>query len=248
MPPSSTPVTRLTVVMAAYNESATIQQAIDGVLGVEIPNVELDLVIIESNSTDGTREIVRQYQSNSRVTVEFEDTPRGKGAAVRRGLAFATGDIVLIQDADLEYSFDDYGALVFPIINGDATFVLGTRHDRNRAMRHFEDAQHVSRLMNAAHGVFTWLFNFVYRTRLTDPFTMYKVVRRDSLNGLTFTSDRFDFDWELVAKLVRTGHVPVEVPVKYESRGYSAGKKVRFFRDPVTWIIALVKFRFVRIK
>ncbi len=101
--------------------------------------------------------------------------------------------------------------------------------------------------MNLGHVFFTALFNVVYGTRLRDPFTMFKVFRRDCLYGLTFESNRFDFDWELVGKLVRAGYRPLEIPVNYRSRSFSEGKKVSFFRDPLTWIRACFKYRFVRL-
>ena len=96
--------------------------------------------------------------------------------------------------------------------------------------------------------MFTWLFNVVYGVRLRDPFTMYKVFRRPCIDGVEFVSDRFDFDWELAAKLIRLGYAPLEVPVAYNARSYSSGKKVRFFRDPPTWLVACVRFRFARIR
>jgi glycosyltransferase involved in cell wall biosynthesis len=238
----------LTVVMAAFNERTTVREAMEGVLSLSIDNTDIDLIVVESNSTDGTRDIVRSFESHPQVTVILEDVPQGKGWAIRKGLESATGDIILIQDADLEYSFDDYPALLKPIVDGHTSFVLGTRHDLSKPMRTFDRARVVSRVMNLAHNIFTTLFNFVYRTKLTDPFTMYKVFKRSCIVGLNFSSKRFDFDWEIVAKLVRRGYIPVEIPVKYESRDYASGKKVRFFRDPLTWIVALVKFRLVKIE
>jgi hypothetical protein len=99
-------------------------------------------------------------------------------------------------------------------------------------------------IMNAAHWAFTWFFNVTYRTKLRDPFTMYKVFRRECIDDVEFVADRFDFDWELVAKLVRLGYEPIEIPVEYKSRSYHGGKKVRFFRDPPTWLVACIRFRF----
>jgi hypothetical protein len=101
--------------------------------------------------------------------------------------------------------------------------------------------------MNVGHVFFTGLFNVVYGTRLRDPFTMFKVFRRDCIHGLTFESNRFDFDWELVGKLVRAGYRPLEIPVNYRSRSFAEGKKVSFFRDPLTWIRACFKYRFTRL-
>jgi glycosyltransferase involved in cell wall biosynthesis len=240
-------IVRLSVVMAVFNEEATVAEAIDRVLGIDLGSSELELVIVEGNSDDRTREIVDGFGDDPRVRVIHESEPRGKGRAVRTGLEAVTGDVVLIQDGDLEYRVEDYPVLLGPIATGEASFVLGSRHADGVAMREFERARGVGRLMNFGHYIFTFLFNTVYRTRLKDPFTMYKVFRTECIEGLSFCADRFDFDWELVAKLVRRGHHPVEVPVYYESRGFESGKKVRFFRDPITWIVALVRFRFSKI-
>jgi hypothetical protein len=106
------------------------------------------------------------------------------------------------------------------------------------------EMRNVARIVNMAHWVFTWLFNVTYRTRLRDPFTMYKVFRRECIEGVEFVADRFDFDWELAGKLVRLGYRPVEIPIEYEARSFEGGKKVRFFRDPPTWIAACLRFRF----
>jgi hypothetical protein len=102
-------------------------------------------------------------------------------------------------------------------------------------------------VVNAAHWVFTFLFNVVYGCRLKDPFTMYKVFRRSCIEGMHLEANRFDFDWELVAKLIRRGYKPREIPISYESRSFESGKKVRWVRDPLTWLVALVKYRFARL-
>ena len=239
-----TPPTLLSVILPAFNEAGTVGQIVDEVLALRVPGVEIELIIVESNSTDGTREVVARYAAHPRVVLVLEDRPRGKGHAVRAGLGQVSGDVVLIQDADLEYQVAEYPLVLAPILAGEATFVLGCRHAPGKPMRHFEEARHKSLVMNTAHRAFTGMFNLVYATRLRDPFTMYKVFRTEGIVGVPFTSDRFDFDWELVAKLVRRGHQPVEVPITYESRGFESGKKVRFFRDPLTWMVALVRHRF----
>jgi glycosyltransferase involved in cell wall biosynthesis len=242
------PTALLSVVMAVYNEAHTVADAIEQVLKVDLGARGLELIIVESNSTDGSREIVSSFAHLPNVCVIFQDEPRGKGSAVRDGLAAAVGDVVLIQDADLEYSVDDYVALLEPIERGDASFVLGSRHVRGRPMRQFADSRVTSVLLNWAHWGFTALFDLTYNVRLRDPFTMYKVFRRECITGVEFSSDRFDFDWELVATLIRLGHQPIEVPVAYTSRDFKAGKKVRMVRDPVTWVVACAKFRVVPIR
>jgi len=240
--------TTLTVVMPVFNERNTFAQLFEQVYAKTIPGVDIDIVVVESNSSDGTRELVQQIEKRPRVNVIYEERPRGKGHAVRTGLGLATGDVVLIQDADLEYDVNDYDQLVEPIVRGRVAFVLGVRHGmdgKTWKMRHFTDQVLVARAMSFGHLFFTTLFNVVYGQRLRDPFTMYKVFRRDCLHRLTFESNRFDFDWELVGKLVRAGYVPIEIPVNYESRSFSKGKKVSLWRDPWTFLRACFKYRFV---
>ena len=238
----------LSVVMPVFNERATFSTIATQLLAKPLDGLDLELIIVESNSTDGTREEVARFERDPRVRVIYEDRPRGKGHAVRAGLACATGDFVLIQDADLEYDLDDYGILLEPLRTYRQAFVLGSRHGANQRgwrLRRFTEQRLVSRVMNLAHVSLTLLFNVVYGTRLRDPFTMYKVFRRECLSGLTFESNRFDFDWELLAKLVRAGYRPVEIPVRYQSRSFTEGKKIRFWRDPLTWIRACLKYRVV---
>ena len=230
--------------MPVYNEAATVAPAIDRVLALRIPDVTIELVVVESNSTDGSRELVKTYTDTPGVTVVLQRDPRGKGNAVREGFEHATGAIILIQDADLEYTVDDYPALLAPIIDSRADFTLGCRHVRGRPMRIMADTRVRATIVNAAHWVFTAMFDVTYGTRLRDPFTMYKVFRSECIDGVQFVSDRFDFDWELVAKLVRLGYRPLEIPITYNARAFEEGKKVRFFRDPPTWVWACIRFRF----
>jgi len=237
-------VKTLSVVMPAYNEAKSIRGAIERVLAKKIEGIELELIIVESNSADGTREIVHEYEGQDRVKVIWQDQPRGKGNAVRAGLENITGDYVLIQDADDEYDIEDYDALLDPLITGEAAFVLGARHGGSAwKMRQFDDQRLVGYLLNFGHWFFASLVNVVFGVKLRDPFTMYKVFRADCLRGLRFESNRFDFDFELVIKLVRRGYRPIEIPVNYRSRSFTEGKKVDAFRDPWTWLRAIVKFR-----
>lgn len=238
------------VVMPAYNEVSTVEACLEALITSLEKNTKVSgfqLIVVESNSSDGTRERLQEFSKTNKIELILQDKPRGKGFAVRKGLDRVTGDVICIFDADLEYDPEDIERLLGPILAGHSSFVLGSRH-RKGAMRVFSDKPMLGKIMNLAHWVFTELFNLVYFTKLTDPFTMYKIFRKEAIEGLIFTSNRFDFDWELVAKLKRNGARPIELPVHYESRDFEAGKKVRFFRDPATWMVALVKFRFVKIK
>ena len=238
----------LSVVVPVFNERATAKEALDAIVAKTIPGWELEIIMVESNSTDGTRDIVLGYQNHPRVKLLLQDTPRGKGNAVRAGFALATGDVLLIQDADLEYDLNDYETLLAPIAAGRQEFVLGSRHGAGGwAMRKFDDQPLHALLLNTAHWTFTLMINVSLGIWLRDPFTMYKVFRRDCLDGLTFECNRFDFDWELLIKLVRKGHRPIEIPISYKSRSFKEGKKITMIRDPLSWLWALVKYRCVRL-
>lgn len=238
-------MTKLSVIVPVYNEIATVREALAQLVAKEIAGLDLELILVESNSTDGSRAVVESYRAHPRVRVLLEEKPRGKGHAVRAGLALATGDIILIQDADLEYSLDDYEPLLAPILAGERRFVLGSRHGEGGfKIRHFDDQPFRAFVLNSAHWIFTGLINVSLGIWLRDPFTMYKVFRRECLQGLTLRCNRFDFDWELLIKLVRAGHRPIEIPVSYTSRSFAAGKKIRVFRDPLTWLWAWAKARF----
>lgn len=241
-------IKKLSVVMAAYNEEKTIRHTISQVLAKKIPHVEIELVIVESGSTDKTREFLKLYENNERVKIIYQDSPRGKGNAIRMGLENITGDFVLIQDADDEYDLEDYDALIEPLLTGEASFVLGARHGgRVWKMRQFTDQRLTGHILNFGHWFFTLLINIFFGLRLKDPFTMYKVFRADCLQNLKFECNRFDFDCELLIKLVKSGYKPIEIPVNYRSRSFKEGKKVRVFRDPLTWIHAIIKFRLQKI-
>jgi glycosyltransferase involved in cell wall biosynthesis len=239
---------RLSIIVPVYNEAATFREAFTRLIAHPLPDWEVEYIVVESNSTDGTRAIVSEYADHPGVRVIFEDRPRGKGHAVRTGLATAKGDFVAIQDADLEYDLEDYNALLDPLRHNHAAFVLGARHGgRAWKMRQFTGQPITSLLMNFGHWFFTMLINVFFGDWLRDPFTMYKIFRRDCLHGMPLECNRFDFDWELVIKLIRRGYVPVEIPVNYRSRSFKEGKKVSVIRDPLTWLSALVRFRFARL-
>jgi 2-polyprenyl-3-methyl-5-hydroxy-6-metoxy-1,4-benzoquinol methylase len=250
-PPIDRRRARVSVVMPVYNEKKTFTEVIDRLLPKQIANLDLEIVIVESNSTDGTRDDVRRLERHPRVKVLLQERARGKGNAVRAGLAEATGDFVLIQDADLEYDLDDYEMLLEPLRTFRRAFVLGIRHGRDGhtwKVRHFTDQVLLGKWMNLGHLLFTALFNIVYGQRLRDPFTMFKVFRRECISGLPLECNKFDFDWELAGKLVRCGYDPLEIPVNYESRSFAEGKKVTLVRDPITWLRACFKYRFSRLK
>jgi glycosyltransferase involved in cell wall biosynthesis/2-polyprenyl-3-methyl-5-hydroxy-6-metoxy-1,4-benzoquinol methylase len=239
----------LSVIVPAYNEVKTFGTLMEALLRKELTGLRMEIVVVESNSTDGTREAALKYKDHLKVKLILEERPLGKGCAVRTGLKAATGDYVLIQDADLEYDLEDYDALLEHLVAGRSAFVLGSRHGGRKVMkmRQFTGQRGLSLFFNFGHWFFTTLINMLFFQRLRDPFTMFKVFRRDCLSGLEFQCNRFDFDFELLIKLVRKGYRPVELPVNYRSRSYREGKKVRMFRDPLSWLGALARLRWAKI-
>ena len=235
----------LSVLVPVFNERHTVQTALDALLAKRIAGWNLEIIIVESNSTDGSRDIALGYQHRPGVTVVLEDKPQGKGHAVRAGLARATGDVVLIQDSDLEYDLADYEKLLAPLVAGTHAFVLGSRHTPGQfSIREFKGRFLQASLLNGAHWFFTAMIDVSLGLTLRDPFTMYKVFRRECISGLTFRCNRFDFDWELLIKIVRNGYRPIEIPVRYHSRSFEEGKKIRMFYDPLTWFVAWARARF----
>jgi hypothetical protein len=245
--PTTQPV--VSIVVPVYNEARTVAAVLDAVLRVSFRGAQLEVVVVESNSTDGSREIVRRYESDPRVTCVYEDRPRGKGAATRLGLERARGDVLLIQDADLEYDIEDYHSLVDPILRGHEAFMLGSRHGgRNHwKLRQFQKPM-LAGFYNLAHVLVTAYINLLFGLRLRDPQTMFKVCRRDCIEGLKFEASFFNFDYELLLKIVRKGYAPTEVPVNYRSRSHAEGKKIRMWRDAPLGLWMITTLRLTRLR
>ena len=231
------------------NERATAATLLDRVLALEIPGLSKEVIIVEGNSTDGTRELARGYAARPGVRVIYEDAPQGKGAAVRAGLAAATGGYLLVQDGDLEYDPADTVKLLGPLRDGTADVVFGSR-----ALKHLQRWQYrqFRGLWERAYGLlvnwgglfYTGLFNLLYGVRLTDGATMFKVFRARDVQALTLRSDGFDYDWEIIAKLAKQGLRFAEMPVFYKARSRAEGKKIRFWRDGWRVFAAILRYRF----
>ena len=222
----------LSVIVPVFDEAAYVRGVLDELLARRfvIPH---EVIVVESNSTDGTRELVQSYETNPGLRIIYEDRPRGKGSAVRRGLTAATGTIILIQDADFEYDIEDYDALLEPILQRRTSFVLGSRSLGldDWKVRRFARSRVKAFLMNVAQLGFARIFNFLYQQRVTDVATMFKVFRPECIQGAEFVANGFHFDIELACTIVKNGYSPMEVPVNYVARGFDEGKKVEFRRD-----------------
>jgi glycosyltransferase involved in cell wall biosynthesis len=235
LPRRSAPVLKdplLSVVMPAYNERETIEEIIRRVLAVP---VRLELIVVDDASTDGTRDILQDLARTLPITVLSQPQNRGKGAALRAGFAAVRGDIVVIQDADLEYSPEEYPSLIELICAGRADVVYGSRFiGRHRAFlfTHY-----------LGNRVLTGLTNVLYNTMLTDMETCFKAMRVDVLRSMTLRSDRFGIEPELTAKIFKRGYRVYEVPITYDGRGYEEGKKITW-KDGVAAVWTLLKYRF----
>jgi glycosyltransferase involved in cell wall biosynthesis len=238
---------KLSIIVPVYNEKATFPILIEKVLSVALPRgLEKEIVIVEGGSTDGTREEVRRFEGRPGIKIVWEEAPRGKGAAVRAGLAEITGDLVLIQDGDLEYDIADYPRLLEPLLDGTCDVMFGSRlmNFKTWQFRRFGGLDRTYGLIvNFGGALFTWLFNTLYGTKLTDGATMFKIFRAADLKGLVLKSDVFDYDWEISAKLAKKGARFSELPVAYKARSRAEGKKIRFWRDGTRVLIAILRYR-----
>ena len=238
---------KLSIIMPVYNEADYIDEIINRVSSADVGDLKKEIIIIESKSTDGTRDLIKKYENRDNYKIIYEKKPQGKGHAVRKGFKAATGDIILIQDADLEYNPNDYPKLLKPILDGKVKFVLGSRRLGNNGwlLRKFTDDPVRALVLNVGSLGFNFMFYILYGTLLTDPTTMYKVFKKECLSGIEFKSDYFDLDWEIVGKFVKKGYIPIEVPISYISRSNSEGKKLTLRRDAYKNLKALIKYRFV---
>ena len=223
---------RLSVVMPVFNEMATIDEIIPRVLAIPLP---VELIVVDDCSTDGTRQHLQELQREHGFMLLLQERNQGKGAALRRGFAAVTGNMVAIQDADLEYSPEELPDLADLIIEGRADVVYGSRFlGRHRVFlfTHY-----------LGNRVLTLLTNILYNTMLTDMETCYKVMRREVLNGLDLESNGFGIEPEITAKIFKRGYRVYEVPISYDGRTYEEGKKISW-RDGVVALWVLVKNRF----
>jgi glycosyltransferase involved in cell wall biosynthesis len=231
------PFQTLSVIIPAYNEKATIENVIRSVSAVPL-GLKREIVVVDDFSTDGTRELLSRLSTpaGSSLRVLLHDRNRGKGAAIRTGLEQVTGDIVLVQDADLEYDPRDYPKLLAPILEGRADVVFGNRfHGGPHRVLYFWHFQ--------ANRFLTFLTNLLTNLNLSDMEVGYKVFRTDIARRLRLTADRFGFEPEVTIKVAELGCRIYEVPISYHGRTYQEGKKITW-RDGLAAVYFLLKCKF----
>lgn len=236
----------VSVIMPVYNEITTIESAVSSVL--ELTKIySLQLIIVDGCSTDGTKELLQKMKSHIDFEIIFDTAPHGKGLAVRKGLQIASGKIISIIDADAEYKIKDLIEIIKFMRLNKLRFVLGNRHIKGKKIRTFTNQKMTTDYYNLGHKIFTSYFNLLFNTRLKDPATMWKVFHKSDIDDYRFIGRRFEFDWELLALLIRRGHIPQEIDIEYISRSHADGKKIKAFRDPFSWVFLIVYFRFKKI-
>ena len=229
-----TETAKLSIVIPVYNERRTIAEAVRRARTADLP-VDREILIVDDGSTDGTGEIIKRL-ADSTVKVFQQPVNMGKGAALRRGFQESTGDFVVVYDADLEYDPRDWPALLRPVLEGEARAVYGSRFTgerRNMMFWHWVGNRFLSLLTNV-----------LYNTTLSDMETCSKLIEGDLIRSLNLTSNRFDIEPEITAKLLRSGVRIYEVPIRYTGREVEEGKKISW-RDGFPALWALVKYRFV---
>jgi glycosyltransferase involved in cell wall biosynthesis len=222
----------LSVVMPVFNERETIEEIIRRVLAV---TMRIELIVVDDVSTDGTSEILERLQLELGFVLLRQPRNGGKGSALRRGFTAVTGDLVIIQDADLEYSPEEFPELTGLICSGRADVVFGSRFlGRHRVflLTHY-----------LGNRLLTFIANVLYNTMLTDMETCYKVMRTDVLRSMELRSDGFGIEPEITAKVFKRRYRVYEVPISYDGRGYDEGKKITW-RDGVVALWVLLKYRF----
>jgi len=223
----------LSVIMPVYNERETLSEILARVRAVDLPK---EIVVVDDGSTDGSRDLLREEEKKGGLRVFYHEVNKGKGAAVRTGLEHASGDFIIIQDADLEYDPRDYPKLLKPLLEGQAEVVYGSRF--------MEFGKTMFFLQALGNRIVTLVTNLLYGTSLSDMETCYKVFRAEVIKSIPLRSRRFELEPEITAKLLKRGYHIHEVPISYQGREYHEGKKLTW-RDGIKALWALLKYRFV---
>lgn len=228
---------KISILIPVYNELNTLKEILDKVEKAQFFSLEKEVILIDDFSTDGSREILKELELQNKYKIFYHEKNMGKGAALRTGFSNATGDIIIIQDADLEYDPQDYTDLIKLIIDNKADVVYGSRLSGGKPSRSFM----FTHLLG--NQLLTFITNLLYNSTLTDMETCYKAFRADFVKDIKIRSNRFDFEPEITAKVLKKRCRLYELPISYYGREYEEGKKITW-KDGISAIRALIKYRF----
>ena len=231
-------MTKLSVIMPVYNEEKTISEVIEKVKSTKINNITKEIIVVDDFSTDNTRNILKKIKDKS-IKILYHKKNMGKGASIITGIKNSSGDIILIQDADLEYSPNEYERLLKPIINNNAKVVYGSRIDSIR-----NNIKNMYKLHYIGNMLLTLITNLLYNAKITDMETGYKVFKREVLQNINLKAKRFDFEPEVTAKILKKGYKIYEVPINFLGRKFDEGKKITWV-DGIKAVYYLIKYRFI---
>ncbi|MBI3633260.1 MAG: glycosyltransferase family 2 protein [Candidatus Vogelbacteria bacterium] len=230
-------MTKLSIIIPTYNEVRTIQEILKKVQDVNLPNIEKEILVVDDGSKDGTREILKSYPG---IKYFFHEKNLGKGGAVKTGFKIAEGDILMIQDADLEYEPNDYAAMIKPILAQKTEIVLGCRIQPDRDARKRKSLYWISWLGNE---LITWLTNWLYWNNAREYEGCYKAFTKQLIEKIPVITNDFDYDNELICKALKLGYKTIDVPIKYYPRSYDEGKKISWKHGfKILWTIIYYRF------
>lgn len=231
---------KLSIIIPVYNERKTIDQILKKIENINIRYIEKEIIIVDDFSVDGTRDILKKIKKHK---VYYHDKNYGKGSAVKTGFRNASGEIILIQDADLEYEPGDYNKILEPILNNNAQIVYGSRF-LNKKYRLFGKNRTILPTHLIGNKLLSFFTGLLYNSKVTDMETCYKVFKKDVLNNIKIKSRRFDFEPEFTAKVLKKGYKIIEVPIQFNARGVEEGKKITVL-DGIKALFVLIKYRII---
>lgn len=230
----------LSIIIPVYNEKNSIKKIIEKVMQANIGDFKKEIIIVDDCSTDGSKDIIKKLNGNF-ITIFFEKN-RGKGAALKAGINASKGNLIIFQDADLEYDPNDYYSLMKPLIEDKTRVCFGSRL-AGKKFKLFSKDPTMHPLHFVGNTFLTFAFNFLYGTNLTDAEPCYKMFKADVLKHTNVIADRFEYDIELMCRLAKKGEKIYQIPINYNPRGFEEGKKINW-KDGVKAFLTMIKFRF----